>query len=65
MDVCGEHGADIAFSGRDCPACEQIDDMNTDHQREVDNLTSNFEFDMNDMQDRIEELEGQLEDATK
>lgn len=65
MEICSEHNADIAYVGRECPVCEQIDDLNSDHQQEIDNLTSDFESDMNDMQDRIEELEGELEDASK
>lgn len=63
MDICGEHGADIAFTGRDCPACEQIDDINRDHNTAIDDLTSEFESDMNAMQDTIDELQEKLEDA--
>lgn len=45
MDICGEHGEDIAHEGRDCPACEQIDGLRDDFQ---DNI--------NQMQEEIDEL---------
>ncbi len=65
MDICGEHGAEIAYMGRDCPACAQIEDINSGHSDEISNLTNDFESDMNDMQDTIDELQEKLEDASK
>lgn len=38
MDICSEHGDDIAYSGRYCPACSQIEELNIDHETEIDRI---------------------------
>lgn len=30
MNICSEHGDDIAFAGRDCPACGHIEELRED-----------------------------------
>lgn len=59
MDICGEHGDDIAYSGRDCPACGQIEDLKSDQNDVVTDLNEQID-DLNqqvdEMEDRIEEL---------
>lgn len=38
MDICGEHGDDIAHAGRDCPACIQIEDIEKNHKQELEEM---------------------------
>ena len=62
MDICSEHGDDIAFIGRDCPVCEQLEDIYNDHQNELYQLNQELkdEEDRNeDLLDQIDELRGQ------
>lgn len=58
MNICTEHEEDIAHSGNDCPACEQIDSIEFDHQAEIDNLQER----LRDEEDRNEDLLDQKED---
>lgn len=57
MDICGEHGDDIAYSGRDCPACEQVDDLKREHSAEMSNLESDMQYDIDELQREIDEHE--------
>lgn len=57
MEICGEHGADIAFTGRDCPACEEIDKVRGDKE-DLDSEIEDMQSEMDKMQVRIDELEG-------
>lgn len=54
MEICGEHGADIAYSkdryNTDCPACDQIETIEKEHTAVVD-----------DKNDEIEELNTEIE----
>lgn len=58
MEICGEHGEEIAYMGRECPACEQIEDLN----REFHETIHDLEQDLSDADNRIDELEQELED---
>jgi HPt (histidine-containing phosphotransfer) domain-containing protein len=58
MDICGEHGNDMAYSGRDCPACSQIEDLNKEHSQAIDSLTD----ERDDMDERIADLQDELEE---
>lgn len=49
MTVCFEHGTDIAYAAPKCPAC--------DH---VERLKDDYEGQLTEVEDRIAELEGQL-----
>lgn len=42
MEICGEHGDDIAYSGRNCPACSQIDDLKSDYEDRISKLEEDF-----------------------
>lgn len=61
MDICGEHGEEIAFIGRDCPACAQLDDIRSDHEEVVGDMQSDFQADINNMQDAIDDLQTELD----
>lgn len=57
MDICGEHGDDIAYMGRDCPACGQIEDLQTEHRNEITDLEFSHAEEVDSLQDQIDELE--------
>lgn len=57
MDICGEHGDEIAYAGRDCPACEQIEDIHRDHQEELNVLETDHAEEVSDLEEKIYELE--------
>ncbi len=57
MDICGEHGDDIAYSGRECPACDHIEKVRLDFKEDLDSQVSDLEETIDDLQDRIDELE--------
>lgn len=57
MDICGEHGSDIAFSGRDCPACDNVDGVRSDAREELDAQIGDFEFTISELEEKIYELE--------
>jgi TolA-binding protein len=57
MDTCGEHGDDIAYSGRNCPACGQIEDINSDHNEVVNDLNQIIE----DLQEQVDEYEDRID----
>lgn len=61
MDICGEHGYEIAYMGRNCPACEQIEEINQDHNDAMKSAEDEFESEVSDMQDTIDGLQDQLE----
>lgn len=53
MNICGEHGGeDIAFEGRDCPACIERDEM----QAEIDA----GDAEVKELNDQIGKLEAEL-----
>lgn len=59
MNICGEHSIattddEIAYSDDKCPACEQIEEINKDHNREVEDLKQQI--------DELEEKLGELND---
>jgi TolA-binding protein len=62
MEVCGEHGAEIAYANdrynSSCPACDQIEQLEKDHKITVDDM----EQQLNESDERIGELEQQLEE---
>lgn len=58
MEICGEHGEEIAHTGRDCPACEQVESMAKDHTQQVEDLESQLA----DKDSEIEDLTTQLEE---
>lgn len=60
MDICGEHGDEIAYAGRECPACEQVERLQDEYKETIDNL----EQDLGDADDRIDELTDQLKETT-
>ena len=50
MEICSEHGGDIAYEDSMCPACEAINTLKdeiSDLQSEIDNLKGEIE----DLQD--------------
>lgn len=53
MEICGEHGEDIVYGKvarwDTCPACEQIEDIKKDHEKEIAEL-----------EDKIAVLEGEF-----
>lgn len=57
MEICGEHGADIAFAGRYCPACGDIEKAREDKE-DLDSEIEDMQSEMDKMQVRIDELEG-------
>jgi len=65
MNTCGEHGDDIAFAGRDCPACEQIESLQKDHEEEINNIEDDHTTEVNDLQSEIDTLESDLYDANQ
>ena len=59
MDICGEHGDEIAYHGLNCPACREIDDLNKEHQDIVDSLTDErdtFDRELQDAKDELREM---------
>ena len=70
MEICGEHGNsvsdEIAHQGRDCPACNHIEELKKDHEAEVENLNNQIECletEVSTLQDDVEALESELEEA--
>lgn len=60
MNTCEEHGSGIlVYDGWNCPACDQLDEMRTEHGKTVTDL----EQQINEGDERIGELEQELEDA--
>lgn len=57
MDICGEHGDEIAFAGRDCPACEDIERVRKDFKEDLDSQIADMQDEIDDMQIHIDELE--------
>ena len=61
MEVCGEHGDDIAFAlGRynnGCPACNQIETLNKEHTQSIDALTEEKDDLFGQLTDALEELQ--------
>ncbi len=60
MNVCGEHGDEITHAGNDCPACDQIEDINKEHGITVDDLenqVSEGDEKIGELEERIKELE--------
>ena len=58
MDICGEHGEEIAYVGRDCPACEQVESLKDEYETTI----SGLEQDLADADDRIDELTDELKE---
>ena len=56
MEICGEHGDEIAYSGRDCPACEHLEGVEKDLKEEHD-------AEVRDLRDEIEKLQDELDKA--
>lgn len=61
MDICGEHGDEIAYAGRDCPACAQIEDLNKEHNMIVEDL----ENQVNEDDEKIGDLQAELDAISK
>ena len=57
MTICGEHGEEIAFSSGYCPACDQIETLESDLKEEFDSEVSGLESEISNLQDQIDELE--------
>lgn len=62
MDICGEHGADIAYSGRDCPACADIEDIRDEHSREIRSLEDDHQSEIDDLQSEIDRLQNHIDE---
>ena len=60
LNTCEEHGdAIVVYDGWNCPACEAIDDLMTEHGKTVADL----EQQINEGDEKIGELETELEEA--
>ena len=57
MEICSNHGSEIAYTGRDCPACEEIEDLNRDHNEQIASLIEDHETQMTELEDKIYDLE--------
>lgn len=57
MDICGEHGDDIAYSGRDCPACDHIERVRSDFKEDLDNQLADKQSEVDDLQSKLDEIE--------
>lgn len=44
MNICSEHGDEIAYYGKDCPACEEIVDLRRDHLDEMEHMRGIIEL---------------------
>ena len=55
MNICSNHGEEIAYNGVNCPACDQIEEIRKELKEEYDAELSDLELDNDD-------LRGQLED---
>lgn len=62
MNICGEHGSEIAYADRECPACEQVSELNDNHYEEIERIRDDSEFDKSELQDTIDELEDKIEE---
>lgn len=40
MNICSEHGDDIAFVGKYCPACAEIEKLEEEHQQALEKADS-------------------------
>lgn len=59
LNTCEEHGDGIViYDGWSCPACEQIDEMQIEHGKTVNDL----EQQISEGDERIGELEAELEE---
>ena len=61
MQICGEHGDEIVYMGRDCPACGQIDDIELEYKTEIDNLEDEHKMAIEELETEIETLEEEAE----
>lgn len=59
MEICDEHGDDMVFMGRDCPACDQIEDITAEYRQELETTIEGFESEIDEMQNKIDALEAQ------
>ena len=69
MEICGEHGADIAYSkdryNTDCPACDELASIEKEHEAVVDSKNDEIEelqSEITTLEDRVEELESELDE---
>ena len=56
MQICDQHGEEIAYSGNrydECPACTQVETLLDEHKEEIEKLNE----EINDLQDEISTLE--------
>lgn len=51
LGICGEHGNDIAYAGNNCPVCDVISDLESEHETNITEL-----------EDRVEELQSVIND---
>lgn len=58
INICIEHGDDIAYEGSNCPACDQIEEIYVDNETKVGEL----EKELVDSEDTILELEDTIEE---
>lgn len=54
MDICGEHGDDIAFYGRDCPACGHVETLEKDHRYAIEELENSHKEEVDDLQNELD-----------
>lgn len=58
MNTCEEHGKGIlVYEGWSCPACDQLEELQNKH----DQIVNDYEQQVNEADDRIVELESELE----
>lgn len=60
MDICGEHGDFIAYSGRDCPACSEIEQLHLDHKEEIESVENDLQEQISELRDEISELDDKI-----
>ncbi len=57
MEICGEHGDEIAFAGRDCPACDHLDKVCADLKEEHESEVSDLQSVIDDLDNKLSEVE--------
>lgn len=57
MEICSEHGDEIAFAGRDCPACDHVETVTDDLREQLSSEVADLELQISDLEEQLEKKE--------
>lgn len=61
MNVCRNHGEEIAFGSSECPACDQIEEIRRELKEEHDEELGRLELENDELRGTIQDLKDGVE----